>query len=578
MAELAISLIVLGGLYLVSNKDDDENLDKYNNKEGYRNLHNSVLKINTIIDKTYDEHGNTHLNDYNNSNQITDKYFTHNQNIDKPKQFYGLTGNLLDDTNFKHNNMVPFFGAKIKGPNQDKNESNLDYKQGAGSQFITKQENAPLFAPQENLHYANGAPNMSEFYLSRQNPSQKISNTKPWEEKQVGPGLNMGYTSEPTKSGYNAGSESRDSWLPKTVDQLRVSTNPKQSFNLDGHQGPANSTIKEINSLETHGRIEKNRPDTDYVLGKDRWFTSNGIEKKQTVRSIEVLHDVNRVDTTQEYFGNTNQESKASYVNGEYAPTLKKQLPAPNIYAPSASNMYNPSTADYGNGSFNALPNNRSTTATENNFGNINSTIKAFMSPILDVLRPSRKEIVIDNLRQSGNAHSNISKQHIYNPNDNVKTTIREQTENLLDNNHLNVQQQTRDGYNVSKHQITEQQRDSTSINYIGNAGSSNFQAPKTYDAEYNQRNNNNKQLIGRTNQGNSNMFNNCYNINISKVDNDRNNTRTSVPSGRINIIPSVETIGAIRQTQTYTTEHDNERINPDILKEYKKNPYTQFK
>ena len=219
MAELAISLIVLGGLYLVSNKDDEEKLDKYNNKEGYRNLHNSELKFNTIIDKTYDEHGNNNLNNYNNSNQITDKYFTHNQNIDKPKRFYGLTGNVLDDTNFKHNNMVPFFGAKIKGPNQDKNESNLDYKQGAGSQFITKQEQAPLFAPQENLNYANGAPNMSDFYLSRQNPSQKISNTKPWEEKQVGPGLNMGYTTEPTKSGYNAGSESRDSWLPKSVDQ-----------------------------------------------------------------------------------------------------------------------------------------------------------------------------------------------------------------------------------------------------------------------------------------------------------------------------------------------------------------------
>ena len=571
MAEIAIPLIVLGGLYLISNKDDE--------KENYRNLSKinqpvmkavvDNLKLNENIDSKTD------INEYTNPNQITDKYYTYTPTKENAHRFESLTGNLVDNVNFKHNNMVPFFGAKIKGSNQDINDANLDYKQGAGSQHITKQETAPLFAPQENLHYANGMPNMSDFYLSRQNPSQKISNTKPWEEQRVGPGLNMGYTAEPTKAGYNAGSESRDSWLPKNVDQLRVETNPKLSFTMMGHEGPANSRIKEISNLETHGRIEKNRPDTDYILGESRWFTTTGVEKKQTARGEEVLRDVTRTDTSQEYFGNTKHETTASYVDGEYAPTIKKQLPAPNTSAPGAPNKYNPSINDYGNGSYNALPNNRATTAQENNFGNISSTVKAFMSPILDVLRPSRKENVIGNLRPSGNAHSNISNQHIYNPNDNVKTTIREQTENLLDNNHLNIQYQTNDGYNVSKHQPIDQQRDTTNKTYIGNAGPNSVPTTRRYENVYNQRNNNNKPIIGRINQGNSNNFNYSQNINISKVDKDRNNNRPFVSSGRISNIPSTDTYGSVRMPQTYSTDIDTERINADLLKAFKNNPYT---
>lgn len=574
MAEIAIPLIILGGLYLVSNNETDEK------KEGYRNLskinHPNIIELHKNIDIN-NETGNENndINKHTNPNQHTDKYFTNVPTQEKVSRFVSLTGDYLDDVNFKHNNMVPFFGAKIKGSNPDRNESNLDYKQGTGSQHITKQEQAPMFAPQENLHFANGMPNMSEFYLSRQNPSQKISNTKPWEEERVGPGLNMGYTSEPSKAGYNAGSESRDKWLPRNVDELRVDTNPKMAFKLNGHEGPAISFNKEINNLQTHGRIEKNRPDTDYLLGKDRWFTSTGIEKKQTARGLEVLRDVNRIDTTQEYYGNTSKQTSASYVDGEYAPSLKQNLPAPNTYAPSASNKYMPSTGDYGNGSFNALPNNRSTVEQENNFGNISSTVKAFMSPILDVLRPSKKENVIGNLRPSGNAHSIISKQHIYNPNDVVKTTIREQTENLIDNNHLNVQNQSSDAYTVTEHQTTEQQRDTTAINYIGNAGPSNNKAPKTYNAEYNQRNNNNKPVIGRINQGNSNNFNSYQNININKNDNDLCNNRTFAPSARINNIPSVDTFGSMRTSQTYSNKIDTDRINSDLLNAFKANPYT---
>ena len=84
---------------------------------------------------------------------------------------------------------------KIKGATVSANveESVLDNMQGQGSQMIRKQAQAPLFKPQANLQYANGAPNASDFLQSRVNPSMRMANVKPWEELQVAPGLNKGY-------------------------------------------------------------------------------------------------------------------------------------------------------------------------------------------------------------------------------------------------------------------------------------------------------------------------------------------------------------------------------------------------
>ena len=96
--------------------------------------------------------------------------------------------------------MMPFNGGKVKGRTYDMNitESVLDNMIGSGSQVIKKIEQAPLFKPQENMQWAYGAPNMSDFYQSRVNPGQKNSMVKPFESVQVGPGLNKGYTAEPS--------------------------------------------------------------------------------------------------------------------------------------------------------------------------------------------------------------------------------------------------------------------------------------------------------------------------------------------------------------------------------------------
>lgn len=588
MAELAIPLVALGGMYVISNYNKD---NKSQSREGFsgsnKQLQIKPIPINyPITQQTTD----ANVKKYSNANQVTDRYFgkdvvqyvERNNPTDSvggsTQQVLGLTGEPIDKSSFKHNNMVPFFGAKIRGASANLNiaESTLDNMQGAGSQYVRKTEQAPLFKPQAQLQYAHGAPNVTDFMLSRQNPSMRMANIKPWEEERVAPGLGLGYTTTSSGAGYNAAVESREAWLPKTVNQLRVNTNPKMTYELGGHQGPATSYIKDSGNIQTQGRIEKNRPDTDFVLGQNRWFTTTGLEKGQTSRGIEVFPDVNRPETTTEYYGVKAKEGKATYVAGEFREANKIQLDGPDYAAPGAIGMAAPAKGDYGNGSYNNLCNNRASINQPDTFGGIQGIVRAAVAPLLDVLRPSRKENVVGNIRPNGNASTIVSNVPVFNPADRTKTTIKEQTGHLLDNNHLNLQNQRADAYAVSKQTPVLQERDTTSVSYGGTAAPVGSMASMTYDSAYEQRNNVNKTYPNRPNHGTAQTFNNYQNINIARRDEDRVNNRSYAPSARVNIIPSTDTYGSIKVPQYYDDSISCDRINPDILTAFKNNPYTQ--
>jgi hypothetical protein len=588
MAEIAVPLLGLGAMYIISNQGDDK--DKV--EERFTNMGKpdnslpgvvpAIPPINYPVSKPISQ---SNVRYYDNPNQATDKYFLeskveelidHNSRENTSVKT-GLDGRPIDTKSFKHNNMQPFFGARVRGATVDRNtaESTLDNMQGAGSQHITKKEQAPLFKPQKEMSWANGMPNMSEFYLSRQNPSTRMANVKPWDEERVAPGLGQGYTTTGSGNGYNAGVEDRNAWLPKTVNQLRTDNNPRLTYTLDGHQGPATSYIKDYHTVETQGKVNKNRPDTDYTVGPSRWFTTTGIEKAQTARGIEVLHDVNRPETTKEYFGTgASTDTKKASAPQYYHESTKQQLAAPGIAAPSGKAA--PTTGDHGHGTYQKYCNNRSTVEQGRAVGGVEGLIKSAMAPILDILRPTRKENVIGNLRPNGNVNGAVPHGQVYNPADRTRTTIREQTEGMLDNNHLNVQAGNQDGYLVAKHNVVGQERDTTNVSYKGGAGPASSAAASSYAAGYNQRNNPNKTQVSRPNHGVSSSSSNYQNISIAKRDADRAPNRGNAPSASVSMIPSVETFGDINMPQTYDQGRNCDRINPDILKAFKENPYTK--
>lgn len=598
MAEIAVPLIALGSMYVVSKQKKD---NRSSNSEGYTNMTNTKNALpginppkptnNFPLTEPVKTSNNTSA--YTNPNQHTDKYFDpknyaaqeQRQTSDHgvgggTKTSLSLTGKPIDKNNFKHQNMAPFFGGKIRGATINNNitESVLDNMQGQGSQFFAKKEQAPMFKPQEGYQFANGAPNVSDFIQSRVNPSMRMANVKPWDEQHVAPGLNKGYTNDGS-AGYNSGMEARDMWMDKSVNELRVETNPKMTYELQGHEGPSSHFIKNAPTTHTQGKVEKHLPDKYFASGPERWMTTTGIEKAQTARGIELLNDVNRTSTTAEYYGTRANQKEGTYVNREYQPTRRPVLPVQDFSTPSSIGTSKPTTGDHGAQSYSNLANNRSTTR-NNNIGPAGGFIKAIVSPVLDLLRPTRKQDVVDNMRSSGNAGTAVSNGQIFNPADRTKTTIREMTEAELDCNHMNVQSQNANAYLVSEHQPVNLQRDTTNISHTGTAGSSGFTATKSYEAEYKQRNNVNKTQVNRPNQGGTQMFNQNDNITISKRDGDRDNNRWWVPSSGgtagITARATNDNIGRVKVSESYDQNINTDRIAPELLSAFKTNPYTQ--
>lgn len=614
MAEIAFPILGLGALYLLSNKEKDK-IENYENGNNSNILPNTnVPSVNFPVDRKnlntipIGKDNKNNLRQYLNPNQTTDQFFndkvylnTANQKSNwgvgdgikngvNKNQFYSLTGEPINQNNFKHNNMVPFFGSKVRGATTDANinESILDNMQGSGSQYPKKVEQAPLFKPQDNIQWAHGMPNESDFFQSRQFPSTKIDNVLPWEQKKVAPGLGLGYTTEGA-GGFNAGTLDRNAWLDRNVDELRTVTNPKVTFSLEGHQGPAQAggttgRQKEVGNI---GTVEKNRPDTDFALGPERWFTTMGAASGHTLAPEQILHDNNRPTTSSEHFGGATH-GDASYMKGEYHESLRQQLPQHQVQTANAVGRGPANENDFGINGFKLTQNNRELTAKTNNSGNmgvINGAVKAMFAPVLDILKPSRKENFIGNPNPNGNIGSLVPSLPITNPNDTLKTTVKETTQSKLGMNHLNITSTgvPDGGYLTANPLIRDQQRNTSNCENVGIAGPISGSEFTSVEAYYNQRNNVNKTAESRPNPGGTSMFSSNQNIKIDRKDNDRvnhnNNCDIIIPVNRQEIsrnMPSVENFGQISMPQLNNQNINTDRMSPEILSAFKNNPYAQ--
>jgi hypothetical protein len=315
MAELAIPLLAIGG-YFIASRDTREGMT------GSSMTSSSTIPNMNTRTPNYpstgtagavnppDERPGMDVKHYQQpANQHTDKYYN-SQHADytqpntggngPPSNIATMSGDTISKSAFQHNNMVPFYGGKSYSTQTDRSSrAILDNSQGTGSLHKQKSEKAPLFAPDTNVQWQHGAPNNSDFYASRVVPGMRMANTKPWEEERVGPALGQGVGNE-GMGGFNSGMMGREMTADRGVDDLRTLTNPKQSYELTGHEGPAKSKIMEVGKV---GLIEKRAPDTYYENTSDRWFTTTGGSLKPTAHSEQIMGDVNRTSTTRDYFG-----------------------------------------------------------------------------------------------------------------------------------------------------------------------------------------------------------------------------------------------------------------------------------
>jgi hypothetical protein len=598
MAEIGIPVLALAGLYVMNKQK--KNAENFSNKTGHYE-HKELPNIdvpNTNYPNEYPVQDSANdltsqlstVNKFDGPGVYTDKYFaprglndqtTQNSQMFSNQvpeasstQYRSMTGEQVNADYFQHNNMAPFFGSHLRTVRTDANstEGLIDAYTGSGSQTIRKTERAPLFAPEENYQFAHGAPNMSDFYQSRVNPSNKMSNVKPFAEQQVAPGLGAGYEKEGV-GGYNSGLMGRDMYMPKTVDQLRVDNKQKASgIGLYGHEGPALSNITNRGVL---GTVEKNRVETSFEMGPERLFTTTGRGTAPTNRAIHMLKDGNRQETSVEYTGNAKYaNTSAGLVDGEYMPSKHIDL-GPVPIAPAFRGGANGgSEADYGYKSKMLYNNNRSINENNTYFGAFGGAIGAVVSPLLDSLRPSRRENAVGTLRPYQNPGTTVSNSYVFNPADRLATTIKETTEQSK--GHLFVNKNQRGGaYAVTENQPVVNNRMTQNIHYVGGGGAGERgREARTYDAEYNQRNNDLKSstLASYTPSGNTNVF--SGEIHMTSKAREYDNRRALDPT-MPRQTPSVNMMGAqSAQHQELYSNIQLDRNQPDMLSQLKGNPF----
>ncbi len=618
--EVVIPILAATGLIMATNNKKENNIDdtraKMFKKEAFTNMGAGRVNPQNYLPNTQipstnypsiDNSTKGNINRFNGGSAVTDKYY--NSTVDKRvlqnddqfgNPYYNnnsmngakddnvnsLTGQQINVSNFGHNNMVPFFGSKIRGrtTDADTHESILDSYSGTGSQKICKEERAPLFAPQANIQYPNGMPNFTSFYQSRVNPGTQMANVKPWEEVRVAPGLNQGFTSCGS-NGYNSGMEARDLWVDRNVDQMRTTNNPKLTYSLENHEGPSYEwNVQQPPNAKTYGSVEKFLPDKFYLNTPDRWFTTTGLEKAQAGRPKELLKDQSRICTTTEYFGtDSNTGGTSQYAPENYEPSKKAIIEGKPVINACGVGKCEPTKFDYGRGITRLSSTNRSNTKSAPFLGTaISGALKSFVAPLLEAVRPSRKENIVGAIRPYGNFQNSVSAGVAYNPADRAPTTIKETTESLLDFNHLNVTPLTEGtGYLVNDQQEVYTQRETTEPEYFGSGGGATNEGYRSTMAARNQHNNINKVSKEYTPPGGIAMFNHNENINIKRPDKNNDvcpwSAGASAGSGLGGMPPSANQFGKLsKMPQNYQESIYCERIQPDILDAFKRNPYTQ--
>ena len=346
-------------------------------------------------------------------------------------QGISLTGDAINPNKFTHNNMVPFFGGGVK-QNLDEFSTRGIFENFTGTQdtYQKKQEQTLFFQPQKNMGNVYGTGSLDGFMLDRYYVSNIRSNETPIEKVYVGPGLNQGYTNEP--SGGFQQPDAQDYVMPKTTDESRVKTKPKISY-----YGRVVSGAK-IAKPPKIGTVYKNRPDTFYVQEPDRYFTTTGQVVAMEQRPCIITKYTNRKTTELK-----TRTGSAAPVHGTVAQvrskykishkvTYKSDGPrnADGTGTWSIFNLFGGKDTpnDYGKQSIRIRNNNR--VLNENN--NTGQNIINFKAPAekgtarnCQKLRITKHGKLIDNKRLAGN-YQGPQKSKVYDPNNIARPTIKE--------------------------------------------------------------------------------------------------------------------------------------------------------
>lgn len=267
-----------------------------------------------------------------------------------------------------------------------------------------------------------GGKNHDSFYKDRIVGSHLKNNVGPTEPIYVGPGLNDGYSATPSGGFHNM--DTNIYMKPPTVDELRVGSNPKVSYEQRKNAGMKTPMRGEF------GKLEKNTVETFYENTPDMYMKTTGAYLKDKRRPFTVVKDTVRTETTREHTGiagATGGAGERHAVRSDWQKTKRQKTPTIGARFASSQGEGRGAEFDYGKSSIMVYDNERDITSERTYEGNITTAVKSAISPLLDVLRFTKKETLVTAPRQFGNMGIQVpEKITVHDPNDVLRTTIKE--------------------------------------------------------------------------------------------------------------------------------------------------------
>ena len=265
--ENVLTSSVIGSGYLLNQKNNrnteknDNMFTQPNNQFVYSsNIHKEVTNYeHNLAERNFKNAKNAIITNTIPS-QFNNKIINKNNN---PKEILhsDLSGKNIE---FKHNNMIPFFGSKVRQNTNNINDSTLSNHTGIEHFVTSKKETEPAFNPTFNSNINYGTQNQNETVQSRVNSSTYKRNELPFDQVKVGPGLNNGYNAEPV-GGFHP--ETRPYIMPKSIDELRPKSNPKVTYK--GRMIPG----KEINNKPGKmGKMLQYNPPQVFEQGPEKYW------------------------------------------------------------------------------------------------------------------------------------------------------------------------------------------------------------------------------------------------------------------------------------------------------------------
>jgi hypothetical protein len=324
-----------------------------------------------------------------------------------------------------------------------------------------------------------------------------------------------------------------------TVDNQRTLSNPKLSYGGKVLSG------KGFDKRGSHGEVFKHLPNQDYENTADKWLVTSGAITGEAIRPEQIVKPTNRSFFNEGKLGPAAPAvAKAVEERPMYKKTTNQQLTTDTVR--NASMVDTQVDDDHNKDSFFAYPNEREITSERTHEGHFKSVINAETIGIQDSMKPTIKETT-----------------HLENRNGYVGTSVNQShTTGLQDN-------------------LRPALKDTTQFDYTGNAISS-IGGSMSNDQYLRADLNPNKEIISQRRDPtpeNTKLTSgmDIMNVDIKKIETDYFNPRINNPDKQYQDTPSDYNCFGEKEKDTLDNDHIfSNRIDPENLDPFRKNPYTQ--